>query len=315
MFPPSDPYDVGFLDTGDGNRVYWEVHGNPDGKPAVCLHGGPGSGCDGWWARYFDPRRYRIVLFDQRGCGRSTPSAGDVTTDLSLNTTQLLIGDIEQLREHLGIGRWLVLGGSWGSTLGLAYAQAHPRRVSQIVLFSVGATNHRDVEWITRSMGRIFPAAWERFAAAAGYPDSDLAAAYAKLLADPDPGTRERAAREWCRWEDTHIAIHAGHKPDARYADPLFRMVFARLVTHYWSNAAFLPETALLDGAAELAGIPGVLVHGRMDVSGPPEFAWRLSRAWPGAELVLVDDAAHGVGFPGMRDAVLAALARFADRP
>jgi proline iminopeptidase len=311
VFPSSQAYEHGFLDAGDGNRVYWEVHGNPAGKAAVCLHGGPGSGCDPWWPRYFDPDRYRVVLVDQRGCGRSTPSAADPATDLSRNTTQLLIGDLERLRDHLGIGKWLLFGGSWGSTLGLAYAQAHPASVSQIVLFSICGTRRRDVEWVTREMGRVFPAEWERFAAVAG-GEPDLAAAYARMLADPDPAVRERAALQWCRWEDTHVAVFADHQPDPRFDDPGFRMVFARLVTHYWANAAFLPETALLDGAGRLAGIPGVLVHGRMDVSGPPEFAWQLSRVWPDAELILVDDAAHGAGYPAMRETLLAALARFA---
>ncbi len=311
MYPFSQPYDQGFLDVGDGNLVYWEVHGDPDGKPAICLHGGPGSGCDAWWPRFFDPDRYRIVLMDQRGCGRSTPSAGDVATDLSVNTTQHLIRDVEQLRTHLGIGRWLVFGGSWGATLGLAYAQAHPSRVPEIVLFSVGTTTRREVEWITRDVGRIFPEAWHRFAAGIG-PDENIAAAYARRLADADPEVRARAALEWCRWEDSHVAVFADHKPDPRYDDAEFRMVFARLVTHYWANAAFLPDNALIEGAARLEGIPGVLVHGRLDVSGPPDIAWRLSRVWPDAELVLVDDAAHGAGYPGMRETLLAALDRFA---
>jgi proline iminopeptidase len=251
------------------------------------------------------------VLFDQRGCGRSTPSAGDVTTDLSVNTTRHLIGDLERLRTRLGIEQWLLFGGSWGTTLALAYAQAHPRRVSEMVLFSVGGTTRREVEWITREMGRVFPAAWEEFAEGIG-PGENIAQAYAARLADPDPATREEAARKWCRWEDTHVAVFADHEPDPRYDDPGFRMVFARLVTHYWANAAFLPEDALLDGAARLAGIPGVLVHGRLDVSGPPEFAWKLSRRWPDAELILVDDAAHGAGYPGTRETLLAALDRFA---
>ena len=311
MYPFSRPYDQGVLDVGDGNLVYWEVHGNPDGKPAICLHGGPGSGCDPWWPRSFDPARYRIVLMDQRGCGRSTPSAGEVTTDLSVNTTQHLIRDLEQLRTHLGIGQWLVFGGSWGSTLGLAYAEAHPDRVSEVVLFSVGGTTRREVEWITRHVGRLFPAAWASFAGGID-PQANIAGVYAGRLADPDRSVRERAAAQWCAWEDTHVAIFAGHKPDPRYSDPAFRMVFARLVTHYWANAAFLPETALIDGAAKLAGIPGVLVHGRLDVSGPPEFAWRLGLAWPGAELILVDDAAHGAGYPGMRETLLRTLDRFA---
>lgn len=307
MYPFSQPYEQGFIDVGDGNLVYWEVHGNPDGEPAVCVHGGPGSGCDAWWPRFFDPVRYRVVLIDQRGCGRSTPSAADIGTDLSVNTTRHLIGDLERLRELLGIERWLLFGGSWGTTLALAYAQAYPRRTARLVLFSVGGTTRREVEWITRDVGRLFPAAWAEFAGGIG-PSENIAAVYAARLADRDPAVREQAARKWCAWEDTHVAVFGDHQPDPRYADPQFRMVFARLVTHYWANAAFLSEDALLDGAAKLAGIPGVLVHGRCDVSGPPEFAWRLSRRWPDAELILVDDAVHGAGYPGMRQALLEAL-------
>jgi proline iminopeptidase len=314
--PLTEPYEQGMLDVGDGNRIYWEAVGNPDGKPAVCVHGGPGSGCGPWWGRYFDPGTYRVILFDQRGCGRSTPSAADPATDLSVNTTAHLIADMQLLREHLGIDRWLVFGGSWGSTLGLAYAQAHPRNVSELVLFSVGTTTAEEVAWITRDMGRVFPAEWARFrdAVPAADRDGNLAAAYARLLADPDPKVREDAAREWCAWEDTHVAILPGHKPDPRYADPQFRMLFARLVTHYWANAAFLPDGQLLRDAGKLAGIPGVLVAGRADVSSPPLIAWQLAQAWPDAQLVIVDDAAHGAGYPGTAQALLEAIDRFASR-
>jgi proline iminopeptidase len=174
MFPDSTAHMQGMLDVGDGNKVHWEAHGNPNGKPAICLHGGPGSGCGTWWARYFDPAKYRIVLMDQRGCGKSTPSAGDLSTDLSVNTTQHLIRDLEQLRTHLDIEKWLLFGGSWGSTLGLAYAQAHPASISEMVLFSVVTTTHREVEWVTRAMGRVFPAQWARFHAVAGGGDGNL---------------------------------------------------------------------------------------------------------------------------------------------
>jgi len=305
------PTESGLLDVGDGHRVHWEQSGNPAGRPVVCLHGGPGSGCTPGWRRWFDPARFRVVLLDQRGCGRSTPSAAD---DLRANTTHHLVADLERLRAHLGIERWMLFGGSWGSTLGLAYAVAHPERVSAAVLFSVVTTSRREVQWVTRDMGRLFPAAWEEFRA--GVPeaerDGSLVDAYARLLDSPSPQVRERAARDWCRWEDTHVAVMANHTPDPRYADPAFRMVFARLVTHYWRHAAWLPDGALLRGVEGLGGIPAVLVTGRMDVSGPSDVAWRLARAWPGAELVIVDDAGHGSGYPGMREALLAAVDRFA---
>lgn len=309
----TEPFAQGMLDVGDGNRVYWESRGTPEGTPVVVLHGGPGSGSHPDLARFFDPSAYRITLFDQRGSGRSTPNAGDPSTDLATNTTHHLVADIERLREHLGIDSWVVFGVSWGSTLGLAYAQRHPRRVNAVLLCAVTNTSRREVEWITRDMGRVFPEEWQRFRAGAPTPhgDDELASAYAHLLTDPDPDVRERAARDWCAWEDTHIATTGQHTPDPRYDDPKFRMTFARLVTHYWSNAAFLDDGELERGAARLNGIPGVLVHGRRDISGPPDVAWRIARAWPGAELVLVEEAGHDTA--PLTEAIVAASDRFVE--
>lgn len=317
LYPGTEPYDHGLLDVGDANLVYWEACGNPEGKPAVVLHGGPGSGCAPGWRRYFDPDTYRIILFDQRGCGRSTPNASDSSVDLAANTTHHLIADIERLRRHQHIDRWLVFGGSWGSTLGLAYAEQYPEHVSEAVLFSVVTTGPREVEWVTRDMGRVFPEQWSRFrdGVPPGHRDGSLVEAYAALLDDPDPAVREQAALNWCAWEDTHVAVSSHHRPDPRYDDPAFRMRFARLVTHYWRHAAWLKEGILLRDAAKLAGIPAVLVHGRLDVSGPPDIAWHLSQAWPGCELVLVDEAGHGAGEPGMAEVLISATNRFATRP
>jgi proline iminopeptidase len=317
LFPDIEAYDGGMLAVGDGNRVYWEVSGRPDGKPAVVLHGGPGSGSAPWMRRMFDPDVYRIVLFDQRNCGRSTPHASDPAVDLATNTTAHLIADCEQLRAQLGIERWLVWGGSWGTTLGLAYAETYPERVSELILVSVTTTTHREVEWVTRAMGRVFPENWARFRGGVpeGERDGNLAAAYCRLLASDDADTRERAAAAWCAWEDTHVATHPGYRHDTRYDDARFRMCFARLVTHYWSNAAFLDDDQLLRDVDRLSGIPGVLITGRLDISGPPEIAWRLSRAWRDAELVLVDDAGHGAGHPTTMQAILAATERFGRRP
>jgi proline iminopeptidase len=315
-YPEIEPYDRGMLAAGDGQELYWEACGSPGGKPAVVLHGGPGSGCTPAMRRVFDPAAYRVVLFDQRGCGRSRPHAADPAADLSVNTTGHLLGDIERLRRHLGVERWLVFGGSWGSTLALAYAERHPDRVSEVVLVAVATTRRHEVDWITRRVGRLFPEAWARFRD--GVPeadrDGDLAAAYARLLADPDPAVRERAARDWCRWEDTHVSLRPGHRPNPRYDDPVFRMAFARLVTHYWSHAAFLEDGVLLEEVGRLAGIPGVLIHGRLDVSSPLDIPWELARAWPGAELVAVDQAGHGAADPGMAEAAVAATDRFAGR-
>lgn len=313
LYPPTEPYADGMLDVGDGNRVHWQTYGNPEGKPALVLHGGPGSGAGPHWARLFDPAAYRVVLLDQRGCGLSTPDAADPDTPLTANTTRHLVADAELLRHHLGVARWLVLGGSWGTTLALAYAEAHPAAVSEMVLFSVTNTTRREVEWVTRDMGRVFPEEWAAFrdAVPEGDRDGDLAAAYARMLADPDPDVRDRAARAWCRWEDVHVSTYAGHHPDPRYDDPRFRMRFARLVTHYWRHAGFLPDGALLRDAGRLAGIPGVLVHGRLDISGPPDIAWHLARAWPDAELHLVGGEGHGLSGSGTTGAVVAATDRF----
>ncbi len=316
-FPETAPYDHGTLDTGDGNLVHWEVCGNPGGKPAVVVHGGPGSGAGPSWRRFFDPARYRVVLFDQRGCGRSTPSAAEATTDLATNTTHHLMADMEQLREHLGIAKWLVFGGSWGATLGLAYAQAHPDRVSEVVLFSIVMTSRAEVGWITEGVGVHFPEAWAEFRDAARPGEGErLVDAYARLLADPDPAVREEAARNWCRWEDTHVRAPGARLPESfggsRYADPAFRMTFARLVTHYWRHAAWLDDGQLLSGASDLGKIPGVLITGGQDLSSPPDPARALADRWPGCELLVIDEAGHGLSHADMGAAAQDALDRFA---
>ena len=316
LYPEIEPYDHGLLEVGDGNLIYWETCGNPDGKPALMLHGGPGSGCRPGMRRYFDPAAYRIVLFDQRNCGRSRPHASDPAVTLDANTTQHLLADIELLRRHLGIERWLVRGLSWGTTLGLAYAEQHPERVSELVLNSVVGTHvRREVDWITRDMQRHFPAEWARFrdGVPAGQRDGRLVEAYARLLADPDPAVREQAARDWCAWEDTHVSLFPEGRHDPRYDDPRFRMVFARLVTHYWRHDCFLADGVLLRQAGRLAGIPGVLIHGRLDISGPADVPWELAQVWPDSELVLIGDAAH-TGSDAMTEAILAAIDRFAIR-
>ncbi len=302
------------LDVGDRNLIYWEICGNPQGKPAVVLHGGPGSGCTPGMRRYLDPTAYRIVLFDQRGCGRSTPHASDHRVDLDSNTTHHLIRDVERLRQHLAIERWLVFGGSWGSTLALAYAEHFPKRVSEMVLVSVVTTTYREVQWVTREVGRYFPEAWKRFRE--GLPeaerDADLIAGYVRLLHDPDPAVREKAAEDWCRWEDAHVAVHPDSRPSPRYNDPKFRMAFARLVTHYWHHSAWLEDGILLREVERLAGIPAVLIHGRIDLSSPIDIPWQLAQRWPTSELIIVDDAGHGTGEPGIAVAVIAATDHFA---
>ncbi len=297
-YPTVEPYESGLLEGTDGHILYWETVGNPAGTPAVYLHGGPGSGSTPGARRNFDPSGFRAVLFDQRGCGRSRPLASELETDLSTNTTAHLVQDIERLREHLEIDRWVVVGVSWGVTLGLVYAQCHPERVIAMVLGAVTAGTRRETDWITRDMGRVFPAEWEQFVAAVpgAERDGDLAAAYARLLADADPQTREGAALQWCIWEDTHVSLMPGWTPRLRYQDATFRMVFARLVTHYWSHGCFLTAHQVLNSMDRLAGIPAALIHGRYDVSGPLDTAWQLHRAWPSSRLVVLDDAGHGGG-------------------
>ncbi|HEX5565653.1 MAG TPA: prolyl aminopeptidase [Streptomyces sp.] len=319
LHPPIEPYRTGMLDVGDGNLVYWEVCGNPDGKPAVVVHGGPGSGCAPRARRYFDPDRYRVVLFDQRGCGRSTPHASDPATDMRHNTTGHLLADLERLREHLGIDRWLLYGGSWGSTLILAYAERHPERVSQIVISGVTTTRRSEIDWLYRGVGRFFPEQWERFLdGAPGVPrDGDgptLVAAYARLLEHPDAAVRKKAAIDWCAWEDAVLSGETGGASGPYGGQlPADQLALVRICAHYFSHGAWLEEGALLRDAGRLAGIPGVLVHGRLDLSSPLDTAWALARAWPDAELTVIGDAGH-LGGEATRARVLEALDRFARR-
>ncbi|MGP4097119.1 prolyl aminopeptidase [Nonomuraea sp. KM90] len=316
MRPPIEPYEHGMLDTGDGNLIYWEVCGNPDGKPALIVHGGPGSGCSVNARRTFDPERFRTVLFDQRNCGRSRPHAANPATDLTNNTTHHLIADMERLREHLGIDKWLLYGGSWGSTLILAYAETHPERVTEIIIPAVTMTRRSEIDWLYRGVGRFFPEEWERFRQ--GVPeadrDGDLLAAYGRLLSDPDQKVREKAARDWITWEDAVISLEGNGTPNA-YSDRPDDAIMAmtRICAHYFSNGAFLEEGVLLREAGRLAGIPGRLVHGRLDMGGPLKTAWELAQAWPDAELVVVEDSGH-TGSQTFVQAIRSAVAEFADR-
>ena len=314
LYPPIEPYAHGTLDVADGNLVYWEACGNPQGKPALVLHGGPGSGCTPGMRRFFDPERYRAVLFDQRNCGRSTPHASDPATSLAPNTTPHLLADIEHLRMALEIDHWLVFGMSWGSTLALAYAESHPGQVSEIVLAAVTTTRREEIDWLYHGAGRFFPEAGERFRE--GVPpaerDGDLVEAYARLLDHPDPAVREAAAASWCAWEDAVVATNPEAGPNPRYADARFRMAFARIVTHYFRHNAWLEDGQLLREAGRLSGIPGVLIHGRLDISSPLSTAWELAQAWPGSELVIVERSGHSSARPGMAEAIDAPTDRFA---
>jgi proline iminopeptidase len=306
-YPPIAPFETGHLPVTDGHVLYWEASGNPDGVPALYLHGGPGGGAGTGVRRLFDPSRYRIVVFDQRGCGRSRPLASDADADLSANTTPHLLDDIEALRRHLGVDRWTLLGFSWGTTLALAYALRHRDRVRAMVLGLVTTTSAADVRWITEDVGRLFPEAHARFRAHVPphLRDRPLVDAYATLLQDPDPSVHVPAARAWCDWEDAHVSLTPGHQPNPQFEDPAFRLGFARLVTHYWRNAAFVDD--LVEQAPRLDGIPAVLIHGRHDVSSPLDVPWRLNQRWSTSRLQVLEDGGHGgSSFP---DAVVDAIA------
>jgi proline iminopeptidase len=280
----------------------------------VRLHGGPGSGLGAGFRRDFDPEIFLIVGLHQRGCGRSRPLATDPGADLAANTTSNLIADLEALRTHLGIDRWLVTGVSWGTTLALAYAQAHPERVRGLVLAAVTTTTAAEVEWITEQMGRVFPREWEEFAAAAhAAPGQSIIDAYRVRILDLDPTVRAAAALAWCTWEVVHVSLDPRSTPSPRFRDADFRLLFATLVIHYWSQAGFVDDLEsgdLLAGMPGIAHIPGVLIHGRLDVSSPLETAWHLHRMWPGSDLVVIDDEGHGG--PTMGDELQRAIARFA---
>lgn len=303
MHLPTEPLERGQLDVGDGCHVYWEVIGSPDGLPAVWLHGGPGAPTLQGGLRNFDPARYMAVNFDQRGCGRSRPLASELTTDLSVNTTDHLIADIERLRSHLSVERWVVVGASWGSTLALVYAQRHPERALGMVLAAVTSGRWKETQWITRDMGRVFPAQWDRFTELVPEAErgGDVAAAYARLLARPDQAIREEAARRWCEWEDTHMSLAPDYKPRLIVRELSWQMVFARLVTHYWGHGCFLAENEVLANMSRIADIPATLIHGLYDVSGPLDTAWELHKFWPASRLVVVGDAGHFGGSVGKR--------------
>jgi proline iminopeptidase len=302
--------DSGLLEVRDGARLYWETSGVAEGVPVLWLHGGPGSGLrtDRYRAKY-DASRNLIVGLDQRGCGRSLPLVTDDLASLASNTTPELIADLEELRTFLGIERWIVTGGSWGSTLALAYAAEHPERAIGVVVAAVTTTSREEVDWITDGVGRIFPEAWASFQAASGRRSGErVVEAYARRLADPaDPADRARAAEAWDAWESTHVSLDPAWQPGPMHDDPVERDVFGTLVTHYWAHDAFLPgEEAVLARTERLRGVPVVLIHGRRDISGPAITPWRLHQRLPQSELHIVEEEGHGgrVSTELMREAV-----------
>jgi proline iminopeptidase len=296
LYPEVEPYAHGTLAVTGDEFLYWEVCGNPAGKPAVVLHGGPGSGCTPWHRRLFDPARYRVVLFDQRGCGRSRPHASSPETDLSRNTTDNLIADIEQLRLHLQIQNWLVLGGSWGSALALAYAEHFAESASELVLISVTTGRRKEFDWLFREgLSAFFPQAWEqrRNALPEAQRRGDVVEAYARLLNDPDPEIRQRAATAWCMWESATPDWPPSSALAPRFQDPAFALAYARLVTHYVRHDAWLGDGRVMANVDRIAHVPCVLISGRFDFQAPVGTAWHLHSLWPRSKLVILNNSGH----------------------
>ncbi|MBF6351981.1 prolyl aminopeptidase [Nocardia flavorosea] len=317
LYPPIEPYDQGMLAVGDGQAIYWETSGNPAGTPAVFLHGGPGGGTSPLNRRYFDPERYRIVLLDQRGCGNSTPHIAD-GADLSVNTTAHLISDIEAIRDELGIERWLVFGGSWGSTLSLAYAQQYPHRVTALVLRGIFLLRRQEIDWYYNgSAGYVYPDEWEKFLAQVPVAErgSDLVEVYHRLLHSPDPEVATAAAVAWSTWEAATSSLRPDPARTADAADPRFALAFARIENHYFRHGGFLDEGQLLRDIGAITHIPGIIVQGRHDIVCPAVSAWDLHRAWPQSRLRIVDDAGHSATEPGIVHHLVEATDTFAAVP
>ncbi|MHB1173026.1 MAG: prolyl aminopeptidase [Lacisediminihabitans sp.] len=315
FYPEIEPYDSGHLDVGDGQLLYWETSGKPDGKPVVFLHGGPGGGTSPNHRRLFDPERYRIILFDQRGAGESTPHASEPNVDLSANTTWHLVADLERLRENLGVERWQVFGGSWGSALALAYAETHPERVAELVLRGIFTLRKSELDWFYEGgAAELFPDTWESFVAPVPQAErGSMIAAYHRLLNDPDPAVHSPAAVAWSTWEAAGLTLLPQPALVARFAEPSYALAFARIENHYFVNAGWFEPGQLIRDASRLRDIPGVIVQGRYDVCTPAVTAWDLHRAWPEAEFVLVPDAGHSFDEPGILSALVDATDRFAD--
>ena len=309
LYPPIEPYETGMLDVGDGHRIYYERCGTPGAKPAVFLHGGPGGGSSPAHRRQFDPARYDVLLFDQRGCGRSTPYAS-----LEANTTWHLVADIERLRVLAGVDQWLVFGGSWGSTLALAYAETHPSHVSELVLRGIYTLTRPELDWYYQfGVSEMHPEKWARFLAPIP-PEQrgDMLRAYHGILTGDDESAKLEAAKAWTIWEGETITL----LPDADIAGPFsdghYALAFARIETHYFVHGGWLEENQLIRDAHRLRDIPGVIVHGRYDMPCPARYAFALHAAWPEAEFHLIEGAGHAYAEPGILDQLIRATDRFA---
>ncbi|MBS9476738.1 prolyl aminopeptidase [Ancylobacter radicis] len=310
LYPAIEPFETGMLDVGDGHSIYYERVGTKGGKPAVFLHGGPGAGIAPDYRRLFDPARYEVVLFDQRGCGRSIPYA-----DLTSNTTWHLVADIERLREKFGFATWQVFGGSWGSTLALAYAETHPERVSELILRGIYTVTRPELDWYYRfGVSEMFPDKWERFLAPlkTDAERTDPVRAYRALLTGENEAVKIEAAKAWSIWEGETITLLPAPEFTAPWLDGHFALAFARIENHYFFHDAWLEDRQLLNNAHRLTGIPGVIVHGRYDMPCPARYAWELHKAWPQAEFHLIEGAGHAYREPGILDRLIRATDQFA---
>ena len=309
LYPAIDPYASGQLDVGDGHSIYWERAGTPGAKPAVFLHGGPGGGIAPDHRRLFDPERYDVLLFDQRGCGRSTPHAS-----LDANSTWHLVADIERLRVMMGADQWLVFGGSWGSALALAYAQSHPDHVSELVLRGIFTLRRQEIDWYYQEgASRIYPDKWERFLAPIAEKDrGDLLHAYHQILTGEDRTAQVAAARAWSVWEGETIRLLPDAALSATHDEDAFALAFARIENHFFVHRGWLEEGQLIRDAGKLRDIPGVIVQGRYDMACPAETAWALHRAWPEARFEMIEGAGHAYNEPGILDALIRATDSFA---
>lgn len=311
LYPEITPFETGTLDTGDGHSVYWERVGTKGAKPAVFLHGGPGGGFSASHRRLFDPALYDVILFDQRGCGKSTPYAS-----LENNTTWHLVSDIEKLREMIGVDKWLVFGGSWGSTLALAYAETHPNRVSELVVRGIYTLTKAELSWYYQlGVSEMFPDKWEKFVAPIPEAERhDMMGAYRKRLVGDDKQAQIEAALAWSNWEGQTITLLPEPETSDKFGEDGFALAFARIENHYFVHAGWMDEGQLLRDAHKLADIEGVIVHGRYDMPCPAKYAWALHKAWPRAEFHLIEGAGHAYSEPGILDQLIRATDRFAGK-
>ncbi|ANT50782.1 prolyl aminopeptidase [Mesorhizobium amorphae] len=311
LYPEIEAYESGMLDVGDGHQVYWERSGTRGAKPAVFLHGGPGGTISPKHRRLFDPKLYDVVLFDQRGCGKSTPNAS-----LEANTTWHLVADIERLREMCGFDKWLVFGGSWGSTLALAYAETHPDRVSELVVRGIYTLTRAELEWYYQfGVSEMFPDKWERFLAPIPEAErGDMMAAYRKRLVGSDPKRQVEAALAWSLWEGETITLLPEPETSGKFGEDDYAVAFARIENHYFVHAGWLEEGQLLRDAWKLSDIPGTIIHGRYDMPCPARYAWALHKAWPKADFHLIEGAGHAYSEPGILDRLIRATDQFAGK-